>query len=233
MILIPSTLFSISMAVDVFLMMTFSYIFVYSICMLASSISGNIVTQIVVSLLVLFLIPFTRIAMLGDINYGTTQTIKILVGAIKDDKTNLDMLSGNTHVVLNGTYTNSENINIKNCTFTSSRAGWDGGGIYFSKSNNIEIIDSSFSNNYAYRSNGGALAFDGGNYAEIKNSQFISNTADNLGGAVYSNINVNIEDSNFTQNTAVNRFGGAVNINGNIKNCIFEKNKAKVLYICY
>ena len=123
-------------------------------------------------------------------------------------------------------FTNSENINIKNCTFTSSRAGWDGGGIYFSKSNNIEIIDSSFSNNYAYRSNGGALAFDGGNYAEIKNSQFISNTADNLGGAVYSNINVNIEDSNFTQNTAVNRFGGAVNINGNIKNCIFEKNKA-------
>ena len=77
MILIPSTLFSISMAVDVFLMMTFSYIFVYSICMLASSISGNIVTQIVVSLLVLFLIPFTRIAMLGDINYGTTQSCEI------------------------------------------------------------------------------------------------------------------------------------------------------------
>ena len=69
-IMVPSTLFSISMAVDVFFMMSLSYIFIYSICMLAASVSGNIVTQIVVSLLVLFLVPFTRIAMFEDVNFG-------------------------------------------------------------------------------------------------------------------------------------------------------------------
>ena len=47
---------------------------------------------------------------LKQINSGTTQTIKVLVEAIKDDKVSLDMLSGNTHVVLNGSYINSESI---------------------------------------------------------------------------------------------------------------------------
>ena len=53
---------------------------------------------------------------LKQINSGTTQTIKILVEAIKDDKINLDMLSGNTHVVLNGSYINSENIDSEEKT---------------------------------------------------------------------------------------------------------------------
>ena len=53
---------------------------------------------------------------LKQINSGTTQTIKILVEAIKDDKINLDMLNGNTHVVLNGSYINSKNIDSEEKT---------------------------------------------------------------------------------------------------------------------
>ena len=77
-VLIPSSLFSISMALDAFYMMTFSYIFVYSICMLASSVSGNVMTQIVVTLLIIFLVPFTRIAIFGDTNVGAFEDIEVI-----------------------------------------------------------------------------------------------------------------------------------------------------------
>lgn len=50
----------IGMIIDVFVMMLVSYIFVYSATMLASTLSGNILTQIVVTALILFLIPFTH-----------------------------------------------------------------------------------------------------------------------------------------------------------------------------
>lgn len=53
---------------------------------------------------------------LKQINSGTTQTIKFLVEAIKDDKINSDMLNGNTHVVLNGSYINSKNIDSEEKT---------------------------------------------------------------------------------------------------------------------
>jgi len=49
----------ISMIWDCFVVMLISYIFVFSVSMLAQTISGNILTQIVVTALILFLVPFT------------------------------------------------------------------------------------------------------------------------------------------------------------------------------
>ena len=50
----------IGMVVDTFLMMLAAYIFVYSATMLAMTLSGNILTQIVVTALILFIIPFSH-----------------------------------------------------------------------------------------------------------------------------------------------------------------------------
>lgn len=50
----------IQMIIDIFTVMLISYIFVFSVSMLAQTVSGNIVTQIVVVALILFLIPFSH-----------------------------------------------------------------------------------------------------------------------------------------------------------------------------
>lgn len=43
---------------DYFVVMLFAYVFVYSATMLAQTVSGNVLTQIVVTALILFLVPF-------------------------------------------------------------------------------------------------------------------------------------------------------------------------------
>ena len=50
----------IQMIIDIFTLMLTSYIFVFSVSMLAQTISGNVITQIVVVALILFLIPFSH-----------------------------------------------------------------------------------------------------------------------------------------------------------------------------
>lgn len=50
-----------AMIFDSFIVMLISYIFVYSACMLAQTVSGNVFTQIVVVALILFLVPFMHI----------------------------------------------------------------------------------------------------------------------------------------------------------------------------
>lgn len=44
--------------IDIFIQMTISYIFVYTISNIAMSISGNIITQIIVTALITFMVPF-------------------------------------------------------------------------------------------------------------------------------------------------------------------------------
>ena len=56
-----------------------------------SSISGNEVT-------------------LGQINAGTTATVKLGIEAIQDNNINLDMLNKTTDVILQGQYVNSKNV---------------------------------------------------------------------------------------------------------------------------
>lgn len=59
-----ATIFT-SMAVDILLFQTVGYIFVFMICNLAMSVSGNLLTQIVVTLLITFLIPFSTFFVTG------------------------------------------------------------------------------------------------------------------------------------------------------------------------
>ncbi len=50
----------VSMALDIFIFQTVAYIFVFTIANLAMSLSGNVLTQIVLTLLIAFLVPFTH-----------------------------------------------------------------------------------------------------------------------------------------------------------------------------
>lgn len=59
-----ATIFT-SMAFDILLFQTVGYIFVFMICNLAMSVSGNLLTQIVVTLLITFLIPFSTFFVVG------------------------------------------------------------------------------------------------------------------------------------------------------------------------
>ena len=53
----PDSFFVFEMMLDVFVVMLISYIYVYSACVLALSFSGNIMTQIVITMLLIFLPP--------------------------------------------------------------------------------------------------------------------------------------------------------------------------------
>lgn len=55
----PTIIIFSGMIFDIFLIMTISYIFVFVATNIAMSVSGNKLTQIVVTMLILFLIPFT------------------------------------------------------------------------------------------------------------------------------------------------------------------------------
>jgi hypothetical protein len=66
----------IGMVIDSFWMMLASYIFVYSATMVAMTLSGNILTQIVVTALIVFLVPFSHMTFvtLND-DYSSNITI--------------------------------------------------------------------------------------------------------------------------------------------------------------
>lgn len=59
--IIKTSVISIEMLYDSFLIMTIGYIYVYIVSALALTISGNVFTQFVLTSLILFLIPFIRI----------------------------------------------------------------------------------------------------------------------------------------------------------------------------
>ncbi len=63
--IVKTSLISMSMLVDSFVIMAVSYIFMFIISSLALTISGNKFIQIVLSMLILFLLPFIRVFNLG------------------------------------------------------------------------------------------------------------------------------------------------------------------------
>lgn len=74
-IVISHTTVVFPMILDIFLVMTIGYLFMYSISCLALSLSGNKFTQIVVVMLILFMIPFTRIMIEENYHDGDTTII--------------------------------------------------------------------------------------------------------------------------------------------------------------
>ena len=146
------------------------------------------------------------------------------------------------------------NFKITNCTFENNYNYFEGAGIRaYSRSSDIEIINSTFINNTA--PNGGAISIYGknvkvlgskfidnhasinggaiyivGNNSAINDCEFINNRAVSNGGAIYSTagdgfIAIN---SNFTKNKVTEGgYGGAIFYNGSsfeIDKCIFVSN---------
>ncbi len=73
---------------------------------------------------------------------------------------------------------------------------------------NLSVIDSIFIGNIANESTGGAIFASGGttDHAYLRNCTFINNTAD-CGGAIFSIVDMTIEDSHFINNTASEQSG--------------------------
>ena len=99
-----------------------------------------------------------------------------------------------------------------NLSIFKNNIAYDGGAIYFgSGSGNSKMINSNFTDNYAY-GNGGAVGLKG-SAVNITNTRYYNNTAVFHGGAVYvggtGTTNV-IYYSEFTDNTAGDH-GGAIN----------------------
>jgi len=68
----------------------------------------------------------------------------------------------------------------------------------------------------------------GGN-ATIVHSQFLHNTAFNLGGGLFTLGNAHVTDSTFEDNTAANNWGGGIfaNLTTALTNTTFLNNKSK------
>ena len=145
-----------------------------------------------------------------------------------------------------GIYFKNDGIVI-NCNFTNHTSEFDGAAIYFQS--NATIIGSIFTEN-CVSSYGGAVYVKG--LANITNSQFILNNAtcggaiylenlgyivscifnsnsakNNAGGAILSNNIITINNSTFTNNTAIKKGGAIITYGGGIiRNSIFIDNSA-------
>ena len=120
-------------------------------------------------------------------------------------------------------------VTLQNINFVNGNAAF-AGAVYCKDSNNLTILNCSFSNNHVSgndKSFGGAVLFEGG-ILTIDNSKFINNDASVDGGAVYFKGNNGIINaSNFTGNKAY--YNGAVymnSVNGTVDKCIFANNVA-------
>ncbi len=65
LLVLPNTIINFNMLLDTFIIGTISYVFVFSATSIGMAIAGNLITQIVVTMLVLFLVPFTVDAISG------------------------------------------------------------------------------------------------------------------------------------------------------------------------
>ncbi|WP_409199297.1 Ig-like domain-containing protein [Methanobrevibacter sp. DSM 116169] len=123
---------------------------------------------------------------------------------------------------------NSDDIIIDDCYFNGNRA-IDGGAIYLSEINNINIANSTFVNNIA-NTYGGAIFISGGSDYNIYNSTFEKNNGRSHAGAIYitKSENINIDESIFKKNTG--NYAGVIyalgTINLVIKTSEFLNNSA-------
>ncbi len=133
----------------------------------------------------------------------------------------------------------SSNVNLDNISFINGVAN-DGGAVYIADgSNNIDIYNSTFSNNAA-SNDGGAIFIQHNTYAlNFNNVTFTENTAGRGGGGVKSystGSGVNFDNCSFIKNNATgdaggtdSEFGGGglwcYNTVTHITNCTFDSNR--------
>ncbi len=117
-------------------------------------------------------------------------------------------------------------LTIQNCTFTNNNVHYSGGAIYYSGSQEVTVINSTFLNNEASHvsSQGGAIYSTSPITLTLCN--FISNRAQQQGGAIYSTAHVKCVESSFTHNSAAD--GGAIFSRSDTftSNCSFNYNTA-------
>ena len=92
-----------------------------------------------------------------------------------------------------------ENILIINNTFEKCRSIYDGGAIYISQSKNTSITGNNFTDNEIFNEGEGAAIYLFETLATINQSSFINNKDNAV--HIYSCEEINIEKSNFTNNT--------------------------------
>lgn len=134
-----------SMAFDVLVYQTIAYIFVFTIANLAMSISGNVLTQIVVTILITFLIPFSHLYVRlynGNDTYAVRDYGQSILNVTKSQNYTAPFLLAN-----NGNYTYNEvsiykMLGLSVIYFTL-------GLIAFNK-RKMEIAGESFDNKYAH-----------------------------------------------------------------------------------
>ena len=115
---------------------------------------------------------------------------------------------------------NSAQLIIINCTFKDNKAFHYGGAIYAgSKDNDLIVINSTFTNNEGSR-DGGAIYSKG--TVEVQNSRFFGNDAVE-GGDIYTEKPIEIMNSIFNPNGKKAGFGGSVYTKDEtyIENCTF------------
>ena len=74
-LIFPSVLVPWGIFLDYFIVWSVTYIFVFTSCNLAMSVSGNFITEIIVTALILFLIPFTHLVITTH-NFSNSNTTK-------------------------------------------------------------------------------------------------------------------------------------------------------------
>ncbi|MDZ8117237.1 hypothetical protein P9H32_01245 [Pontiella sp. NLcol2] len=122
-------------------------------------------------------------------------------------------------------------LTLSNCTFYSNSAD-TGGAIASLGKSSLNIIDSTFSSNFAPKRGGAVIVNDEGRI-EIENSAFLYNSTDDFGGAIAAvstqeaGMELLLSNCMFNQNSARND-GGALGFSGAfipiVNACTFEKN---------
>ena len=136
-----ATIFN-AMVFDIFAYQTIAYIFVFTIANLAMSVSGNLLTQIVVTLLITFLIPFSTFFVV----VYTSNNVVALYNEYGDIGSNFSRIINYTapSMIFNGEYNYSS---ISMCKMAILSIIYFALGLYLFKKRKMEIATESFENN--------------------------------------------------------------------------------------
>ena len=136
-----ATIFN-AMVFDIFAYQTIAYIFVFTIANLAMSVSGNLLTLIVVTLLITFLIPFSTFFVV----VYTSNNVVALYNEYGDIGSNFSRIINYTapSMIFNGEYNYSS---ISMCKMAILSIIYFALGLYLFKKRKMEIATESFENN--------------------------------------------------------------------------------------
>jgi predicted outer membrane repeat protein len=140
---------------------------------------------------------------------------------------NTNLINGHAPIINNGGAIELKNgsLNVINSNFNNNEAIKSGGAIY-TDSSTVSVTDSNFTNNTANQTDGGAIYSNSGNVSVAGNSIFTNNTAPNYGGAIYTvSGSVSVTGSNLNNNTAGVEGGAISSSNVNVINSNFTDNQ--------